>query len=154
MQENQEDGELSNTFLVHKILQLMRNFTIMLLNFFYVTDDGFFFSTWFEANESFEKLASMSLIANITVYLTTRYNLSGIFVVNVVNIWNGSSNVASLAGAFVSDAYLGRFRTLILGSTSSILVINIHLSLPFLMTCSNSGLIYLTASIFWNINKF
>lgn len=43
MQENQEDGELSNTFLVHKILQLMRNFTIMLLNFFYVTDDGYFF---------------------------------------------------------------------------------------------------------------
>ncbi|XP_008239649.1 PREDICTED: protein NRT1/ PTR FAMILY 2.8-like [Prunus mume] len=73
------------------------------------------------ANESFEKLASMSLIANITVYLTTKYNLSGIFVVNVVNIWNGSSNIASLAGAFVSDAYLGRFRTLIFGSTSSIL---------------------------------
>ncbi|KAK7827599.1 protein nrt1/ ptr family 2.8 [Quercus suber] len=61
-------------------------------------------------NESFEKLASMSLISNITVYLTTKYNLSGIFVVNVVNIWSGSSNITSLAGAFVADAYLGRFR--------------------------------------------
>ncbi|KAM5570655.1 protein NRT1/ PTR FAMILY 2.8 [Rosa sericea] len=72
-------------------------------------------------NESFEKLASMSLIANMTVYLTTKYNLSGIFMVNVVNIWNGSSNVASLAGAFVSDTYLGRFRTLLYGCFSSLL---------------------------------
>ncbi|KAJ1379590.1 Proton-dependent oligopeptide transporter family [Sesbania bispinosa] len=37
------------------------------------------------ANESFEKLASMSLISNITVYLLTNYNLGGIFVVNVVS---------------------------------------------------------------------
>ncbi|KAF3437798.1 hypothetical protein FNV43_RR20554 [Rhamnella rubrinervis] len=72
-------------------------------------------------NESFEKLASMSLIANITVYLSKNYNLSGIFLVNVINIWNGSSNVASLAGAFVSDAYLGKFRTLLFGSVSSLL---------------------------------
>lgn len=64
----------------------------------------------------------MSLIANMTVYLTTKYNLSGIFMVNVVNIWNGSSNVASLAGAFVSDTYLGRFRTLLFGCFSSLLV--------------------------------
>ena len=64
----------------------------------------------------------MSLISNITVYLTTKYNLSGIFVVNVVNIWNGSSNITSLAGAFVADAYLGRFRTLLFGSIASLLV--------------------------------
>ncbi|KAL6181568.1 hypothetical protein ACLB2K_048223 [Fragaria x ananassa] len=72
-------------------------------------------------NESFEKLASMSLIANMSVYLTTKYNLGGLFMVNVVNIWNGSSNVAALAGAFVSDTYLGRFRTLLCGSISSLL---------------------------------
>ncbi|KAL6181569.1 hypothetical protein ACLB2K_048223 [Fragaria x ananassa] len=73
-------------------------------------------------NESFEKLASMSLIANMSVYLTTKYNLGGLFMVNVVNIWNGSSNVAALAGAFVSDTYLGRFRTLLCGSISSLLI--------------------------------
>ncbi|KAH7529172.1 hypothetical protein FEM48_Zijuj05G0156300 [Ziziphus jujuba var. spinosa] len=72
-------------------------------------------------NESFEKLASMSLIANITVYLNKNYNLSGIFLVNVINIWNGFSNISSLAGAFVSDTYLGKFRTLLLGSISSLL---------------------------------
>ncbi|EOA22201.1 hypothetical protein CARUB_v10002773mg [Capsella rubella] len=71
------------------------------------------------ANESFEKLASMSLIGNLSVYLTKKYNLGGVFLVNVINIWFGSCNVLSLAGAFVSDAYLGRFWTLLLGSIAS-----------------------------------
>ncbi|KAK9278765.1 hypothetical protein L1049_028342 [Liquidambar formosana] len=72
-------------------------------------------------NESFEKLASMSLISNMTLYLRTKYNMDGILVVNVVSIWSGSSNIATLAGAFVSDAYLGRFRTLLCGSIASLL---------------------------------
>lgn len=73
-------------------------------------------------NESFEKLASMSLISNITVYLRNKYNMEGVILVNIVSIWGGTSNVASIAGAFVSDAYLGRFRTLLFGSISSFLV--------------------------------
>ncbi|KAK7292249.1 hypothetical protein RIF29_08026 [Crotalaria pallida] len=72
-------------------------------------------------NESFEKLASMSLISNLSVYLLTNYNLSAIVVVNVVQIWNGSSNIASLIGAFISDTYLGKFRTLLCGSIASLL---------------------------------
>ncbi|CAK9134313.1 unnamed protein product [Ilex paraguariensis] len=72
-------------------------------------------------NESFEKLASMSLIANITVYLRTNYNMEGILLVNVVTIWSGTSNLASLAGAIVSDAYVGRFLTLLFGSIASFL---------------------------------
>ncbi|KAE9604419.1 hypothetical protein Lal_00042634 [Lupinus albus] len=72
-------------------------------------------------NESFEKVASMSLISNMTVYLLSNYHLSGIVVVNVVQIWNGSSNIASIAGAFISDAYLGRFQTLLYGCIASLL---------------------------------
>ncbi|CAK7322514.1 unnamed protein product [Dovyalis caffra] len=72
-------------------------------------------------NESFEKLASMGLIANLTVYLQTRFNMDGIQLVNVFNIWSGSTNVTPLFGAFLSDAYLGRFRTLLFGSMSSFL---------------------------------
>ncbi|CDY52481.1 BnaC07g49420D [Brassica napus] len=74
------------------------------------------------ANESFEKLASMSLIGNLSVYLTTKYNLGGVFLVNIINIWFGSCNFLSIPGAFVSDAYLGRFWTLLLGSIASFLV--------------------------------
>ncbi|XAR50097.1 hypothetical protein NMG60_11004331 [Bertholletia excelsa] len=72
-------------------------------------------------NESFEKLASMSLIANITVYLRTKYNLEGVFLVNVVNIWSGCSNFTTLVGAFLSDAYIGKFLTLLFGSVFSLL---------------------------------
>jgi peptide/histidine transporter 3/4 len=64
----------------------------------------------------------MGLIANLTVYLQTRYNMDGIQLVNVYNIWSGSTNVTPLLGAFLSDAYLGRFRTLLFGSMSSFLV--------------------------------
>lgn len=73
-------------------------------------------------NESFEKLASMSLVANITVYLRTRYNLEGVLLVNAVQIWSGTCNIMTLLGAFLSDAYLGRFKTLLLGSVFSLLV--------------------------------
>ncbi|XP_014506587.1 protein NRT1/ PTR FAMILY 2.8 [Vigna radiata var. radiata] len=72
-------------------------------------------------NESFEKVASMSLVSNLTVYLLSNYNLSNIYVVNVVQIWNGSSNIFSLIGAFISDTYLGRFKTLFFGSIASFL---------------------------------
>ncbi|KAL5809235.1 hypothetical protein ACOSQ3_029926 [Xanthoceras sorbifolium] len=72
-------------------------------------------------NETFEKLASMSLIANITVYLRTRYNMNGILLVNVVSIWSGSSNLTSIPGALISDTYLGRFYTLLFGSIASLL---------------------------------
>ncbi|KAI9174244.1 hypothetical protein LWI28_014517 [Acer negundo] len=74
-------------------------------------------------NESFEKLASMSLVGNLTVYLQSKYHIGGVFVVNIVSIWSGSSNIASLAGAFISDTYFGRFRTLLYGSIASLLVI-------------------------------
>ncbi|XP_057519078.1 protein NRT1/ PTR FAMILY 2.8 [Amaranthus tricolor] len=63
----------------------------------------------------------MSLIANITVYLRTKYNMNGLLLVNVVNIWSGSSNFLTLGGALLSDAYLGRFWTLLIGSIISML---------------------------------
>lgn len=41
---------------------------------------------------------------------------------NVINIWSGISNFAPLLGAFVSDAYVGRFRTIAFSSFASLLV--------------------------------
>ncbi|XP_059303881.1 protein NRT1/ PTR FAMILY 2.8 [Lycium ferocissimum] len=72
-------------------------------------------------NESFEKLASISLISNMTTYLRTKYNMGGVFLVNVVSIWSGCSNITPLAGAFLADAHLGRFLTLLFGSIASFL---------------------------------
>ncbi|KAJ6316214.1 hypothetical protein OIU78_019484 [Salix suchowensis] len=93
-------------------------------------------------NESFEKLASMGLIANLTVYLQTRFNMDGIQLVNVFNIWSGSTNVTPLLGAFLSDTYLGRFRTLIFGSTASFLgmvVMSVTAGIPNLRPLGCTG---------------
>ncbi|CAN1275506.1 Protein NRT1/ PTR FAMILY 2.8 [Linum perenne] len=64
----------------------------------------------------------MGLIGNLTLYLQSKYNMDSILVVNVFNVWSGSSNLTPLIGAFLSDAYLGRFRTLLYGSIASFLV--------------------------------
>lgn len=75
-----------------------------------------------EGNESFEKLASVSLISNMTTYLRTKYNMGGVFLVNVVSIWSGFTNITPLAGAYLADARLGRFLTLLFGSLAAFLV--------------------------------
>ncbi|XP_024969798.1 protein NRT1/ PTR FAMILY 2.8 [Cynara cardunculus var. scolymus] len=72
-------------------------------------------------NESFEKLASVSLVMNMTFYLRSNYNMNGIFLINVVTIWTGTSNISSLAGAYLSDAYIGKFLTLFFASIASLL---------------------------------
>ncbi|XP_077211843.1 protein NRT1/ PTR FAMILY 2.13-like [Tasmannia lanceolata] len=72
-------------------------------------------------NETFEKLATLGLLANFMVYLLTQYNLKQVSATNVVNIWSGTTNFAPLLGAFISDTYLGRFRTLVFASLASFL---------------------------------
>lgn len=86
---------------------------------------------YFEGNETFEKLAAMSLIANLVVYLNTRYNMDNAKSAYVFNIWSGLINFLPLAGAFVADTYLGRFGTLLFGTTALLLVkISSHLPNP------------------------
>ncbi|KAM1094802.1 hypothetical protein ACFX13_009897 [Malus domestica] len=72
-------------------------------------------------NETFEKLASMSLIANLVVYLHTKYHLDNVVSANVFNIWSGSCNIAPLFGAFLADTYLGKSYTLLFSSIASLL---------------------------------
>lgn len=73
-------------------------------------------------NETFEKLATLGLLANIMVYLQDQFHMKQVFATNVVNIWSGTTNFAPLIGAFLSDAYFGRFRTLAYASIASFLV--------------------------------
>lgn len=81
-----------------------------------------FFRNMFTGNETFEKLASMSLIVNLVVYLRTQYNLDALSSATIYNIWHATCNLSPLLGAFVSDAYIGKYRTLIYGSLTSTLV--------------------------------
>ncbi|KAL8111929.1 protein NRT1/ PTR FAMILY 2.13-like [Apium graveolens] len=72
-------------------------------------------------NETFERLASIGLQANFTVFLLTQFHMDQVEASNVINIWSGISNFAPLLGAFVSDAYVGRFRTIAFSSFASLL---------------------------------
>ncbi|XP_028763407.1 protein NRT1/ PTR FAMILY 2.9 [Neltuma alba] len=63
-------------------------------------------------NETFEKLGAIGTLANLLVYLTTVFNLKSIAATNMINIFNGCTNFATLLGAFLSDTYFGRYKTL------------------------------------------
>ncbi|KAG6525762.1 hypothetical protein ZIOFF_015729 [Zingiber officinale] len=73
-------------------------------------------------NESFERVASYGLTANLTVYLVKRFHVQQVAAANIVNIFSGTTNFAPLVGAFLSDAYCGRFRTLAYSSIATFLV--------------------------------
>lgn len=75
-----------------------------------------------EGNETFEKLAAMGLIANLVVYLHTQYNLDNTKSAEVFNIWSGFSNFLPLLGAYLADAYLGKYHTLFFGLIASFMV--------------------------------
>ncbi|CAL9194600.1 unnamed protein product [Musa hybrid cultivar] len=72
-------------------------------------------------NETFEKVASFGVSANFTVYLVKRFHMKQVVAVNTINIFIGTTNFAPLLGAFVSDAYCGRFRTIAYASVVSFL---------------------------------
>ncbi|GAB4845539.1 hypothetical protein Ancab_038944 [Ancistrocladus abbreviatus] len=72
-------------------------------------------------NETFEKLGTLGTIVNLLVYLTTVFNMKSITATNLVNIFNGSANIATLIGAFLCDTYFGRYKTLGFACVSSFL---------------------------------
>ncbi|KAL6978104.1 hypothetical protein U1Q18_046384 [Sarracenia purpurea var. burkii] len=72
-------------------------------------------------NETFEKLGSIGTLANLLVYLTTVFNMKSITATSLVNVFNGTTNFATLLGAFLSDTYFGRYKTLGFASISSFL---------------------------------
>lgn len=72
-------------------------------------------------NETFEKLGTIGTSSNLLVYLTTVFHMNSITATNVVNIFNGTCNFGTLAGAFLCDTYIGRYKTLGIASVSSFL---------------------------------
>ncbi|CAL5198334.1 unnamed protein product [Lathyrus oleraceus] len=63
-------------------------------------------------NEIFEKLGAIGTLANLLVYLTTVFNLDNVTAANIINIFSGSTNFSTLLGAFFSDTFFGRYKTL------------------------------------------
>ncbi|KAL3575222.1 hypothetical protein D5086_023323 [Populus alba] len=72
-------------------------------------------------NETFEKLGSTGTLSNLLVYLTTVFHMKSITATTLVNIFNGTTNIATLLGAFLCDTYFGRYKTLAFASIASFL---------------------------------
>ncbi|XP_062028032.1 protein NRT1/ PTR FAMILY 2.11-like [Rosa rugosa] len=70
-------------------------------------------------NETFEKLGAIGTLSNLLVYLTTVFNMSSVTAATIINIFNGTTNFSTLIGAFVSDTYCGRFKTIACASIAS-----------------------------------
>ncbi|XP_015573611.1 protein NRT1/ PTR FAMILY 2.11 [Ricinus communis] len=72
-------------------------------------------------NETFEKLGTMGTVSNLIVYLTTVFNMKSITATTVINVFTGTVNAVPLIGAFISDTYLGRYKTLAIASMCSLM---------------------------------
>lgn len=62
-------------------------------------------------------------MSNLLIYLTTVFNMKSITAANILNIFNGTTNLATLIGAYLSDTYFGRCKTLGFASLASLLVL-------------------------------
>ncbi|KAK4437113.1 protein NRT1/ PTR FAMILY 2.11 [Sesamum alatum] len=79
-------------------------------------------------NETFEKLGAIGTLSNLQVYLTTVFNMKRISATTLLNVFNGTTNIATLLGAYLSDTYFGRYNTLGFASIASLfglLVVNL-----------------------------
>ncbi|GAB2216806.1 hypothetical protein Droror1_Dr00024586 [Drosera rotundifolia] len=63
-------------------------------------------------NECCERLAYYGINTNMVNYLKTKMHQTNVQAVNNVTTWSGTCYVTPLIGAFLADAYLGRYRTI------------------------------------------
>jgi dipeptide/tripeptide permease len=73
-------------------------------------------------NETFEKLGTLGTSANLLVYLTQVFHMRSVDAATLLNGLNGTTSLAPIIGAFLSDAYLGRYLALAIASVASLIV--------------------------------
>ncbi|XP_062188918.1 protein NRT1/ PTR FAMILY 2.11-like [Phragmites australis] len=72
-------------------------------------------------NETFEKLSSIGTAANLMVYLTSVFHMSNVRAAVALNAFSGTTNLATVFGAFASDLYLGRYTTVGIGCVATLI---------------------------------
>ncbi|XVF08247.1 hypothetical protein REPUB_Repub06bG0210200 [Reevesia pubescens] len=98
-------------------------------------------------NECCERLAYYGMSTNLVNYLQQRLNQGSVTASNNVTNWSGTCYITPLIGAFLADAYLGRYWTI--GSFSIIYVLGMTLltlsaSVPGLKPSCNGDVCHAT----------
>ncbi|KMT18883.1 hypothetical protein BVRB_2g029840 [Beta vulgaris subsp. vulgaris] len=97
--------------------------------------------------EACERMAFYGIASNLVVYLTTQLHEDTVSSVRNVNNWNGVVWMTPIIGAYIADAYLGRYWTFTISSLIYVLgmvLLTIVVSLKSLKpsctneTCNNS----------------
>lgn len=81
------------------------------------------------ANEICEKLAVVGFSANMISYLTQQLHLPLTKAANTLTNFSGTASLTPLLGAFIADAYAGRFWTITISSIIYQIVIDMTLFL-------------------------
>ncbi|CAL1373463.1 unnamed protein product [Linum trigynum] len=71
--------------------------------------------------EAFEKVATLGLMPNMILYLTTEYGMGNVQGANLLFLWSAATNFTPVLGAFLADSYVGRFRMIAFGSIFSLM---------------------------------
>ncbi|KAK9683749.1 hypothetical protein RND81_10G162000 [Saponaria officinalis] len=73
------------------------------------------------ANDGFERAAYYGLQPNMILYLMGVYGLDMATGSNIIFLWSAATNFTPILGAFLADAYVGRFWMIGFGSVSTLL---------------------------------
>nr|XP_034583468.1 protein NRT1/ PTR FAMILY 2.10-like [Setaria viridis] len=95
-------------------------------------------------NETFEKLGSIGTAANLMVYLTSVFHMTNVRAAVALNAFSGTTNLATVFGAFASDLYLGRYATVCIGCVATLIgmiILTLTAGVPALHPppCSSGG---------------
>ncbi|XP_062209812.1 protein NRT1/ PTR FAMILY 5.2-like [Phragmites australis] len=83
--------------------------------------------------ELFERMAYYGIASNLVIYLTDKLHQGTVEASNNVTNWSGTVFLTPLLGAYVADAYLGRYWTFVVGSAiyfMGMVLLTLSVSLP------------------------